>query len=263
MKRSNFALMHALCIVLSSGAALPCFAQHAASAMDADSRAPLHDVDMDAALTAEARRVMRNLAPLPGQRLGGAVRATMDLATRSITVHFSHDFLPAEAGGHFEDQLDHFRHAMMEVSRPFLDASRVKYLYDGKDLYFYFPAIKAEDDAARKARTSRVGGGAAMVSAGHGYYHRLVKDVWVAQRSEANGVLEDLITPLYAEELKYWIENRSQMPVYRPRTTSAAVHQASGKAWWQMAGRYHLEAQYPGHPEIWNSLGAGLADDRH
>ena len=211
---------------------------------------------------------MRTLSPLEGQHISTNVRATMDVATGVITVYFSRDFLPREAEAEFEDQLDNFRHALIEASAPFIDATAVKYLFDRRDLFFHFPKLEREDAEARKARSLRStasggGSGMAMVSAGHGYYRRLVKDIWTTQREQTNGVIEDLITPSYAEDLKFWMENRSQMPVHRPRSGSEAMHHSSKQPWWQMAGRYSLESQYPENPEIWNSLGAGSSDNHH
>ncbi len=173
-----------------------------------------------------------------------------------------------EAEAEFEDQLDNFRHAMVEASAPFMDATAVKYLFDRRDIFFHFPKLEREDAEARKANSlkrtaSGAGSGMAMVSAGHGYYRRLVKDIWTTQREQTNGVLEDLITPSYAEDLKFWMESRSQMPVHRPRSGSEAMHPSSKQPWWQMAGRYSLESQYPENPEIWNSLGAGSSDNHH
>lgn len=252
-----------LCFLALAVVTLPSAAKPSLPGAQPPGERVLRDMELDAVLTAEARRIMRGVEPLPGQRRDGTVTATMDLASRSITVNFGRAFLPQDADAVFEDQLDPFRHGLMEASAPFLAASSVVYRFDGKELSFYFPELQQELEQARKARGAGRGAGGAMVSAGHGYYRRLVKDIWAYQRTEANDVLEDLITPLYAEELKTLIENRSRMPVYRPRTTWQAVHEASGKPWWHMAGRYHLEAQYPENPEIWNSLGEGSADNRH
>lgn len=253
------------CVLALGATVTPGVARNGARTMSVDAQASAQDHELDALLSAEAQRVMQDVVRLEGQSTSGTVNATMNLATRDIVVDFSREFLPHEADAPFEDQLDEFRHALMAASAPFLAAASVQYRFDGKDIFFYFPRLQEEDDRARNAEAARFGSGAgaAMVSAGHGYYHRLAKDIWVAQRDPENGVLEDLITPLYAEELKAWVESRSQMPVYRPRTTSTEIHESSGKAWWQVAGRYHLQAQYPDNPEIWNSLGSGPSDDRH
>ncbi|WP_349984177.1 hypothetical protein ABRP17_000380 [Stenotrophomonas sp. WHRI 8082] len=75
--------------------------------------APATDSELDALLTREALRVLRRLQPLEGQRIGGPVRASMDVDTGAITVYFPRDFLPADPEGGFEDQLDNFRHAAL------------------------------------------------------------------------------------------------------------------------------------------------------
>ncbi|MBA8681178.1 N-acetylmuramoyl-L-alanine amidase family protein [Stenotrophomonas tumulicola] len=253
------------CLLALGAIVTPGVARNGPPTTPVDVRASPQDLELDALLSAEARRVMQGVVRLEGQSTSGAVNATMNLATRDIVVDFSREFLPHEAEAPFEDQLDEFRHALMAASAPFLAAARVQYRFDGRDLFFYFPKLQEEDAHGREAEAARFGSGAgsAMVSAGHGYYRRLVKDIWVTQRDPRNGVLEDLITPLYAEELKGWLESRSQMPVFRPRTTSTDIHESSGRAWWEVAGRYHLEAQYPDNPEIWNSLGSGTSDDHH
>ncbi len=130
------------------GAAIP-----AVSGSDAgrgkSPHAPATDSELDALLTREALRVLRRLQPLEGQRIGGPVRASMDLDTGSITVYFPRDFLPADPEGGFEDQLDNFRHALMHVSAPFVDATGMEYRYGGRHLYVYFPRLQREDEAAR------------------------------------------------------------------------------------------------------------------
>lgn len=111
--------------------------------------APATDSELDALLTREALRVLRRLQPLEGQRIGGPVRASMDVDTGAITVYFPRDFLPADPEGGFEDQLDNFRHALIHVSAPFVDATGMQYRYGGKHLYAYFPSLQREDEAAR------------------------------------------------------------------------------------------------------------------
>lgn len=250
-----------LCALMMAGAAM---AGDGAEARQLEApQVGANEIELDALLTREAWRVMRQLEPLDGQRIAGPVRASMDVATGLISVYFPREFLPADPEGRFEEQLDAFRHALMEVSAPFVDGTGMQYRYGGRHLYFYFPRLEQEDEAARRGRRLASQATSALVSAGHGYYRRLVSDSWVTQREEHNGVLEDLITPSYAEELQRVLELRSEATVYRARSTATEMHGPSGQEWWKVAGRYHLESQYPENPEIWNSLGSGAADDRH
>ena len=85
MNRCLVVTMQILCTLLMAGAAIP-----AVSAGDAERgkspRAPATDSELDALLTREALRVLRRLQPLEGQRIGGPVRASMDVDTGAITV---------------------------------------------------------------------------------------------------------------------------------------------------------------------------------
>jgi len=262
MKRNVEVFGTLLCGLMMTGASMA----PVASADSGGLRSPqveANDVELDALLTREASRVMQRLEPVDGQRIGGPVRASINVGTGLITVYFTRDFLPADPEGGFEDQLDNFRHALIHASAPFVDATGMEYLYGGRHLYFYFPKLQREEEAASRGRRSTSQATSALISAGHGYYRRLVADSWVMQRDEHNGVLEDLITPAYAAELQQLMESRGESTVYRARSTSDALHEPSGQEWWKVAGRYNLEAQYPENPEIWNSLGSGGADDRH
>lgn len=139
----------------------------------------------------------------------------------------------------------------------------VSYLYGGHDIHHYFPEVKAADDEAREAgerrrkereRRGSRGSGIGFVSAGHGYYFNHKSNTWTAQRTEHNGVLEGMLTPSYASELKVLLEERSQMPVIRPRVQDmAASHPESGHDWWRMAARYAIALQYPERTDIWNT----------
>lgn len=172
----------------------------------------------------------------------------------------------------FEDQRSLINNAILHVVEQVEPMVEVRYLYDGRDIYHYFPEVKAEDDDAREAgerrrqerdRKGKRGAGVTFVSAGHGYYFNHKSKTWETQRTEHNGVLEDMVTPSYAAELKSVLEVRSQVPVIRPRVqVTTGIHPESGHDWWRMSARYAIAMQYPQHLEIWNSLAGSTADDR-
>lgn len=234
------------------------------------------DTELDLLLTRTARDLTGRIKLLEGQVRSSRASASVDLARGVITVRLDRAFLPRDYGPAFEDQRSLIDNALLTVTEPYLHVSQVKYLYGGFDIYHYFPEVKQEDDKAREAgeRIRRekqerqrigivTGSGVAFVAAGHGYYLDHKDRVWKTQREEHNGIMEGMLTPSYAAELKSALESRSQMPVYRPRVQGGAeAHPESGREWWRMAARYAVAAQYPGHPDIWNTHAGSAAHDR-
>ena len=241
---------------------------HAASSPASES-----DFEMDMLLTQAAEAAVGRVALLEGQSRSRKVKASLDLGQNAIIVHLDRGFVPSDYGPEFEEQRGLINIALHAVAERVQHVPRVKYLYGGFDIYHYFPEIKAEDDAAREAgeRKQREreegrrigvpkGSGVALIAAGHGYYFHHGDRTWKTQRAEHNGVMEGMLTPSYAKELKEFMEIRSQMPVIRPRAQGVVeLHPDSGQEWWRMAARYAIAAQYPGNPEIWNSK-AGSAE---
>jgi hypothetical protein len=244
---------------------------HAASPPASES-----DIEMDMLLTQAAEAAVGRVALLEGQSRSRRVTASLDLAQNAIIVHLDRGFVPSSYGAMFEDQTSLISNALYAVAERVQHVPQVKYFYGGFDIYHYFPEIKAEDDAAREAgerkRREREeglkrgvpgGSGMAFVAAGHGYYYHHGERIWKTQREEHNGVLEGMLTPSYAKELKDFIEVRSQMPVIRPRAHGIfEAHSESGQEWWRMAARYAIAAQYPGKSEIWNSQAGSTANNR-
>ncbi|WP_102946853.1 N-acetylmuramoyl-L-alanine amidase [Stenotrophomonas sp. VV52] len=239
----------------------------APSTLHAASPAPESDNEMDMLLTQAAEAAVGRVALLEGQSRSRKVKASLDLRQNAIIVHLDRGFVPRDYGPEFEDQRSLINVALYAVAERVQYVPEVKYLYGGFDIYHYFPEIKAEDDAAREAgerkrrerdeglsRGVPKGSGMAFVAAGHGYYFHHGERTWKTQRTEHNGVMEGMLTPTYAEELKAAIEARSQMPVIRPRAQGVVdPHPESGQEWWRMAARYAIASQYPGNPEIWNT----------
>lgn len=225
------------------------------------------DVELDTLLTQRARFSLERIPLLDGQSRSRQVSASMDIAAGVITVRLDRSFVPEDYGPSFEDQRSIINNGLIHEAEKFAPVVTVEYLYDGKDIYHYFPEIKAADDAAREAgrrwRNGGGGSGMAFVAAGHGYFLSHRTNSWVSSRDEHNGVNEGLLTPLYASELKSLIEVRSRMPVIRPRVQDAGlIHPESGFEWWTMAARYAIAEQYPGETSIWNTHAGSTAWNR-
>lgn len=225
------------------------------------------DVELDTLLTQRARYSLERIPLVDGQSRSRQVSASMDIAAGVITVRLDRSFVPEDYGPSFEDQRSVINNGLIHEAEKFAPVVTVKYLYDGKDIYHYFPEIKAADDAAREAgqRWRRAGGGSGMafVAAGHGYFLSHRTNSWVSSRDEHHGVNEGLLTPLYASELKALLEVRSRMPVIRPRVQDAGlIHPESGFEWWTMAARYAIAHQYPTETAIWNTHAGSTAWNR-
>ncbi|MDV3514271.1 N-acetylmuramoyl-L-alanine amidase [Stenotrophomonas sp. C1657] len=227
------------------------------------------DAGLDILLTQKARDILERVRLVDGQARTRRVKVSADIARGVVTVALDRAFLPADYGPSFEDQRSEISFGLLHWAEQAAPFSRVIFLYDGKDIEHYFPEIKAADDAAREAGEAlrRIrgtpGSGMAFVAAGHGYFYSYKDNRWVTSRDEWNGVSEGLLTPSYAEELKAVIEQRSQMPVVRPRVqTMGTTHPPSGEEWWTIAARYAIAEQYPGETKIWNTYAGSALWDR-
>ncbi|MDF2480089.1 MULTISPECIES: N-acetylmuramoyl-L-alanine amidase family protein [Stenotrophomonas] len=227
------------------------------------------DAGLDILLTQKARDILERVRLVDGQARTRRVEVSADIAKGVVTVALDRAFLPADYGPSFEDQRSEISFGLLHWAEQAAPFSRVIFLYDGKEIEHYFPEIKAADDAAREAGEAlrRIrgtpGSGMAFVAAGHGYFYSYKDNRWVTSRDEWNGVSEGLLTPSYAEELKAVIEQRSQMPVVRPRVqTMGTTHPPSGEEWWTIAARYAIAEQYPGETKIWNTYAGSALWDR-
>lgn len=239
-----------------------------AQAVDAP-RAVEQDTGLDILLTQKARDILERVRLVDGQARSRRVEVSADIANGVVTVALDRVFLPADYGPSFEDQRSEISFGLLHWAEQAAPFSRVVFLYDGKEIEYYFPEIKAADDAAREAgealRRTRgtPGSGMAFVAAGHGYFYSYKDNRWVTSRDEWNGVSEGLLTPSYAADLKAMIEQRSQMPVIRPRVQiTGTTHPPSGEEWWTIAARYAIAEQYPAETKIWNTYAGSTLWDR-
>ncbi|MBB1087813.1 N-acetylmuramoyl-L-alanine amidase [Lysobacter sp. SG-8] len=165
-------------------------------------------------------------------------------------------------GADFEDAMSAISMAAHELLRDVVKINGVEILFEGRDIYHYYPE-EAPPERLRSYQpdTNRfTTNGTVVVAAGHGvylHYDSACGTPWCPQRDQHNGIVEDFITPAYADELSHWLIERSHETlgaIARPRSQSPELHTASGHPWWQMGARYALEAAFPTEAEIWASL---------
>ncbi len=197
-----------------------------AQAVDAP-RAVEQDTGLDILLTQKARDILERVRLVDGQARSRRVEVSADIANGVVTVALDRVFLPADYGPSFEDQRSEISFGLLHWAEQAAPFSRVVFLYDGKEIEYYFPEIKAADDAAREAgealRRTRgtPGSGMAFVAAGHGYFYS-----------------------------------------YPRVQITGTTHPPSGEEWWTIAARYAIAEQYPAETKIWNTYAGSTLWDR-
>lgn len=114
------------------------------------------DPELDVLLTQKAHDILERVRLVDGQARSRRIEVSADIANGVMTVALDRNFLPADYGPSFEDQRSEISFGLLHWAEQAAPFSRVIFLYDGKEIEYYFPEIKAADDAAREA-----GGGAA------------------------------------------------------------------------------------------------------
>lgn len=156
----------------------------------------------------------------------------------------------------------------------------IEFTYGGRDIYDYYPDERPEPYQykrlpPRPKQSQRKGAsltGTAddfvVVSAGHGKYIHFPfgrDPAWRWQRPDvSSGVLEDTNNSDFADVLRYWISERADSVITAaPRSTSTAIHEPSGEAWRNVAGRYYLQSILPDNPDVWEHGGNTRPPLRH
>ncbi|EPJ6836160.1 hypothetical protein QEK78_004588 [Stenotrophomonas maltophilia] len=109
------------------------------------------DTGLDILLTQKARDILERVRLVDGQARSHRVEVSADIANGVVTVALDRVFLPADYGPSFEDQRSEISFGLLHWAEQAAPFSRVVFLYDGKEIEYYFPEIKAADDAAREA----------------------------------------------------------------------------------------------------------------
>ncbi|MCW6026673.1 N-acetylmuramoyl-L-alanine amidase [Stenotrophomonas sp. SRS1] len=208
------------------------------------------EVAFDALLSRAAQRALDQYRVKAGLQAPNQAVARFDVSTGSVTVDLR-GWLPETGGAELEDIQGELMNEVLDQARLIHPASGVEFRYNGKRLEEHYP----EEGAGAPLSLRRLSlPGPVVVSAGHGwYFHHRFRD-WRAQRDPSDGIIEDEITPGYADELRHWLMTRSSVDVRTARSRAADSHEGSLQAWWRMAARYRFQASFPGQPQIWNSL---------
>lgn len=223
--------------------------------------------ELEAMLKTEIQRVVNKQKRVEGQTKNITVRGVRFKPRTGtegllLVIDLSKGYVPRHfGGGEMEDLLHEISSTAHDLLLDVIPLGGTEILYDGKDIYHYFPeelhnlppkknstAVPAAE-AAALATEAKV-----VVDAGHGAYFNYEYNDWRPHIDPVNGITEDYVTPGYASELKTWLNARSATAtISLPRSTATTTHAPSGKPWWQLGARYHLQVLYPQNPEIWHS----------
>ena len=169
MTRSSQRIALPLLLALLGSAAAPCFAQP-----DDSPAIARRDAELDNLLTQQARDILERVKLVDGQVRSRRVDVVADVAAGVVTISLDRSFLPETHGASYEDQTSEINFGLLHWAEQVAPFHRVIHLYDGQPAEYYYPEIKAADDAAREAgeaiRQRRAGGGSGMafVAAGRG-----------------------------------------------------------------------------------------------
>jgi len=121
--------------------------------------------------------------------------------------------------------------------------------------------ISVVSDRARRSSVDPVDVAPVVIAAGHGHYYNYKYSDWRPHRALSNGILEDDVTPKFAEELMYYMRLNG-FPSVQLRPQTGLTHKPSGLPWGRIGARYFLEQSLPDQPGIWNSLSSSALADR-
>lgn len=139
-----------------------------------------------------------------------------------------------------------------------LEILDVEFFFQGKPIEEHFPDDHPQP-ALVKRRTIH---SKALVSSSHGYVALHPGGEWEFQRPAPLGLQEDVLSPVYGDELESLLEQRSGLTVSRARSRSTDPHPESAHPWEEMSARYHLKALLPDRKDIWNELPNSPDSDR-
>ncbi|MGN6481433.1 N-acetylmuramoyl-L-alanine amidase family protein [Luteibacter sp.] len=145
--------------------------------------------------------------------------------------------------------------------------TRISYRFGGHDTGWWLDHPDGVElaTASRKKRQapdpSPKEQGPVVVAGGHGLYYHHEYNQWTAQRAEVNKVLEDDVAQAFADKLHAHLRSKQIASENLRALRGDLAHEPSGKRWWNVAARYHLEAIRPELSEVWNSESGSKAKD--
>lgn len=187
-----------------------------------------------------------------------SISVRLDPATERVVVDLGAELGPYSTGGEMEEFTDMIRNGIYFYFHDRIKFKAVEFRFGGKDMYDYNPQDRPppyEPDG--KGMIDLDSPAKVVVAGGHGMYFNYQFNDWRAQRDVHNGILEDVLTQEYATTLLEHFRSRGSAVLFNPRPFYLETHQPSGSAWIKVAARYHLERDFPDHPEIWNSSPGG------
>jgi len=126
------------------------------------------DAKLDNLLTQKARDIFERVKLVDGQARSRRVDVVADIGKGVVTISLDRSFLPETHGPSYEDQTSEINFGLLHWAGQVAPIHRVIHLYDGKPAEYYFPEIKAADDAAREAGEEWRRGRPAAIRAGGG-----------------------------------------------------------------------------------------------
>ena len=148
---------------------------------------------------------------------------------RRIVVDFGPGYLPGKEQSYGELFLiplaADIRHYSEKSGLEILD---VEFLFQGRPMDEHFP-----DDHPQPTQVKRrTVHSKALVSSSHGYVALHPGGEWEFQRPAPLGLQEDVLSPVYGDELESLLEQRSGLTVSRARSRSTAPHPESAHPYW-------------------------------
>jgi len=109
---------------------------------------------IEAMLTDELQRVVVRQKRLEGQGKTVRVKATLDVASKALVIDLSRAYVPKFNGGRFEDQQSELAMVAMSILSGTIAVEEVRFLFDGKSIYKYFPQDEVAPPQSRSPQRS-------------------------------------------------------------------------------------------------------------
>lgn len=166
-------------------------------------------------------------------------------------VELGNAMLPRPAGrqipAELDERLQRIRLQLLLSPQRQGERNDISFRFLGQPLEYWYPEPAAVQVAPADFPEVDV-----VVSASHGWYFHHGFNDWRLQRPLSNGVVEDLITPAFADRLVALLQ-ADGLRTLLTRSVSHDPDPSANKPWWEMAARYNAQALHPERPDIWQS----------
>jgi hypothetical protein len=121
----------------------------------------------------------------------------------------------------------------------------------------YEAVCKNQESIVKDNTRPGVGQDVLVINAAHGVYRHYFRDsrpLWIAQRAMQNGIVEDFLTPVFAERLRDILSAGridGTKRIHLIRQALSPNDADSGRAWIDLAGLYALRRTMPGRTDVW------------